>query len=234
MVGKMKGKENTAVKHLTKNDQKVTGVKAIANCIGETLQSTSSREGNREKFQRKRREEEKHPVDFGKNTKDSYNIDFSMMELDSALRNSNNSSPGPDTIPYEFLRQPPETSKYCLLKLYNQIWETGDFPANWKEATILPFPKAGKDLSDPKNYRPIALTSCICKVFERMVNERLVWYLESNGKLTEEQCGFRKGRSTLDSLSIHMATWDSKRFERSRTERPATQLHKELPLQPAV
>ena len=45
-------------------------------------------------------------------------------------------------------------------------------------------PKPGKDTSDPSNYRPIALTSCICKVMERMINSRLVWYLERNKLLS--------------------------------------------------
>ena len=49
------------------------------------------------------------------------------------------------------------------------------------EALIISIPKLGKDHFNPLNYRPIALTSCICKTVERMVNERLVWYLEKNG-----------------------------------------------------
>jgi hypothetical protein len=38
----------------------------------------------------------------------------------------------------------------------------------------------GKDHSEPSNYRPIALTSCVCKTMERMINARLIWFLESN------------------------------------------------------
>jgi ribonuclease HI len=64
----------------------------------------------------------------------------------------------------------------------------------------MPIPKPKKDLSNPLNYRPIALTSCLCKTMERMVNSRLVWFLESNELLTEQQCGFRSKRSTLDHL----------------------------------
>jgi len=48
----------------------------------------------------------------------------------------------------------------------------------------MPVPKPGKDTSSPTNYRPIALTSCVCKVMERMVNNRLVWYLERNKIIT--------------------------------------------------
>ena len=61
-------------------------------------------------------------------------------------------------------------------------------------------PKPGKDHFNPLNYRPIALTSCICKTVERMVNERLVWYLEKNGLLAKQQCGYRSNRSTVDHL----------------------------------
>merc|ERR1712237_134949 len=58
----------------------------------------------------------------------------------------------------------------------------------------------GKDPQDPSNFRPIALTSCICKTVERMVNERLIYFLESNNLLTKFQAGFRSERGTIDQL----------------------------------
>jgi Reverse transcriptase (RNA-dependent DNA polymerase) len=93
-----------------------------------------------------------------------------------------------------------ETSQFILLDLYNNIWHTGNFPPSWSEATIVPLPKPDKDHSSPDSYRPIALTSCMCKTFERMVSNRLTWYLESNKILSDIQNGFRKQRSTTDQL----------------------------------
>ena len=43
---------------------------------------------------------------------------------------------------------------------------------------MIPIPKPGNDPTNPTTYRPIALKSCICKTMERMINRRLVWYLE--------------------------------------------------------
>ena len=65
---------------------------------------------------------------------------------------------------------------------------------------MVPIAKAGKDPKNPTNYTPIALTSCLCKTMERMVNARLMWCLESEGHLSDVQCGFRKNRSTVDRL----------------------------------
>ena len=69
-----------------------------------------------------------------------------------------------------------------------------------KTAIIIPVSKPGKVLSDPGSYRPIALTSCLCKTMERMVNSRLTWYLERHKVITEHQSGFRRRRSTVDNL----------------------------------
>ena len=60
--------------------------------------------------------------------------------------------------------------------------------------------KPNKDPYQPTSYRPISLTSCICKLFEKMVNNRLMWHLEKNRLLSAVQFGFRKNRSTLDPL----------------------------------
>jgi len=74
------------------------------------------------------------------------------------------------------LKNLPEIALDTLRRVFNDLWVTGNFPSSWSEATVTPIPKLGKDLTDPGNYRPIALTSCICKTCERLVNSRLVWF----------------------------------------------------------
>jgi potassium voltage-gated channel Eag-related subfamily H protein 8 len=88
-----------------------------------------------------------------------------------------------------------------LLSLFNRIWSEGVFPTMWRIALVIPILKPGKDASDPSSYRPIALTSCICKLLERIVNARLVWHLEKENIINESQYGFRRCRSTVDVLA---------------------------------
>ena len=76
----------------------------------------------------------------------------------------------------------------------------GELPTGWKDAVIIPIRKPGKDPSNPKNYRPIALTSHIGKIRERMITERLSFYMESRGILSPHQSGFRRGRGTMDPV----------------------------------
>ena len=122
-----------------------------------------------------------------------------MEELRDALRRAHDISAGPDEIHYQLLKHLPDAF-LLLLNICNNILISGDFPPDWRKAIIIPIPKPGKDPTNPTNYRPIALTTCICKTMERMVNRRFVWYLESYILLTNVQCGFRSRRSTVDHL----------------------------------
>jgi hypothetical protein len=78
--------------------------------------------------------------------------------------------------------------------------KTGDFPTGWKEATVIPILKPGKDPNKPKSYRSISLTSCMCKVMEKIVNRRLQYNIESRQLFPETQFGFRRNKSTTDVL----------------------------------
>ena len=70
-----------------------------------------------------------------------------------------------------------------------------------KTAIMMPIFKIGKKTLHALSYRPISLTSCVCKTMERIVNARMQWYLESERVLAPEQAGFRQHRSTEDQTT---------------------------------
>ena len=78
----------------------------------------------------------------------------------------------------------PDNSLEILLNIFNYIWTTDKFLEYWQYATIFPIPKPGKAPTEPNNHRPIALTSCLCKTLERMINRKLTWCLESNNHIS--------------------------------------------------
>jgi ribonuclease HI len=95
----------------------------------------------------------------------------------------------------------PEELKLILLFLFNKIWTEGNIPEQWKIALLIPIPKFGKSERLLQSYRPISLLPCIGKVLERMVTNRLYWYVEKNLKLSGGQSGFRRRCNTSDQVA---------------------------------
>ena len=105
---------------------------------------------------------------------EKYNLSFKMSELKDSLHKCNDTAAGPDDTHYQILKHLPPDTLETLLNNMNEIWRTGKFPEDWHKAVIIPLPKPGKDKTEATNYRPIALTSCICKTMARTINDRLV------------------------------------------------------------
>ena len=175
-------------------------MKEICNTLAEQFAFNSSSDNYSHMFNHYRLKLEKKTMDFDTNDHYLYNDVFTLHELKHAIKVSRDTSPGIDTVHCQLLKHLHEDSLLLLLYIFNHIWLTQDFPTSWKTAIIIPVPKPGKVLSDPGSYRPIALTSCLCKTMERMVNSRLTWYLERHKVITEHQSGFRRRRSTVDNL----------------------------------
>ncbi|MEN8173077.1 MAG: reverse transcriptase domain-containing protein [Chloroflexota bacterium] len=200
MIRKIKGNNSLPICHLKTEDNYVSERKEIANTLAETFAKNSSTQNYTPKFQNFKKLQERKKLCFDSDNSECYNDDFTLSELSESLKKAHETTPGPDNIPYQILKHLPTTPLLVLLDIYNKIWKTGNFPESWRKATIIPIPKPGKDHSNSSNYRPIALTSCLCKTLERMINNRLVWYLEKNNIITRHQSGFRRERSTIDQL----------------------------------
>lgn len=184
------------------NGQIVTDTVDIANTIGRSFSAVSSSATYPDTFQRLKRRAESHPINFssGRDIELPYNCCFTEDELIRCLQRTGMTAPGPDGITYTMLKHLSHDSFKNLLFLYNRIWQEHAFPSSWQRAIVIPFPKPGKDPKDPNNYRPIALTSCLCKLLEKLVNSRLVYILETTKALAPFQSGFRSGRSTIDNI----------------------------------
>ena len=110
-------------------------------------------------------------------------------------------APGPDGISNEMLRHLGPVARDALLRLINTSWATAEVSREWRAATVIPIPKAGKDKRLLSSYRPIALTSHVGNLAERLILARLTYLSESRGMVPPEQVGFRAHRSVEDSIS---------------------------------
>ena len=117
-------------------------------------------------------------------------------------------SSGPDNIHPHVLREAASSICIPLSMIYKDSLEVGETPEDWRTANVTPIFKKG-DRNNPANYRPISLTSQVCKVLESIVRERVIEHLNSNNLLSEEQHGFREGRSCLSNLLTTLEDWTS-------------------------
>ena len=170
----------------------------VADTLGEHFSKVSSRNNYPVEFS----SVSEPDLNFDSDNSEDYNAPFSLKELRSALSLTRATAPGEDTIHYTMLKHLPDKVLRMFLYVFNRVWETSVLPESWKVSTIVPILKPGKEAGVAASYRPIALTSCLCKLFEKMVNTRFVWLLETKGLISDNQFGFRKNRSTLDPLMV--------------------------------
>ena len=114
----------------------------------------------------------------------------------------NNSAPGPDRFPAILLKNCRDELAYPLYLIWRASLDTGIIPKISKSSIITPIFKSG-DKQKPSNYRPVALTSHLIKVFEKVLRTAIVNHIEANNLLNPNQHGFRSGRSCLSQLVHH-------------------------------
>lgn len=108
------------------------------------------------------------------------------------------SAPGPDSARPLFIKEIRDVILEPLTYIFNLSLVSGCFPDRWKLAQVTPIYKNGRK-DDPNNYRPISLLSVFSKILEKIVNSRLTAFLDKHKVLSDNQFGFRKGKSTEDA-----------------------------------
>ena len=181
------------------NNQLIANATEVSNALAEHFAKVSEKSVLAPEYNY-RLDIEQQPLDFSVNRQESYNVAFTEREFDAALSTCSDTAPGPDDIPYAMIKHVPPNTKTFIISIINRIFKDHSYPTIWELAIILAFYKPGKDKQLATSYRPIALTCCLCKIMEKMVNARLMWFLEKKGILSPAQCGFRRMHGTTDVL----------------------------------
>ena len=132
-----------------------------------------------------------------------HNISITPTMVKKVIKNPDSSkASGPDCIPVVVLKNcEPELSN-ILAKLFNMCLRESCFRDCWKVSSVLPVFKNVAERSTAKNYRPVSLLYVVSKVFEKLVNNRIVDHLEKCGLFSDLQYGFKSSRSTADLLIV--------------------------------
>ena len=111
-----------------------------------------------------------------------------------------NKAPGTDGMGSSFVKNMVGEIEIPLVLIFQRSLETRQVPEQWKEANVTAIYKRKGQRCDPGNYRPVSLTSQVGKLFERIIRDYLVKFLEENKLLRDSQHGFRTRRSCLTNL----------------------------------
>lgn len=127
------------------------------------------------------------------------------------------SSTSPDFIPLVFLKNVSECIVSPLEHIFNLSYMNAEVPTRWKHALVTPVLK--KSLaSDPKNYRPISITSVLARIFEKTVKKNITEHLKEQDIISENQFGFLEGRSVETAMLTALNDWTSALEDKVRTD----------------
>ena len=135
-----------------------------------------------------------------------YNI-ISDDEIALLLKNMDgNKSPSPDGYHPCFIKELADFIIEPIGIIFRNSMESGTIPSQWKEARVSAIYKKGnKKLAS--NYRPVSITSVLCRILEKLIRNQIVEYMQSENLLSDLQFGFIKGRSTSLQLLNIMNDW---------------------------
>ena len=127
---------------------------------------------------------------------------ITTKEIKNVIKSFKQRAPGEDTLTkYHLERVPPNMIKN-LTTIFNASLAIRYYPQQYKNSLMIFIPKVGKSPIDHINYRPISLLNIPGKIFEKIINNRLIQHLEINNLQNPRQHGFRKNRGTNTATAI--------------------------------
>ena len=143
------------------------------------------------------------PVFPSKTNLKLHNISVTSKMVKKVIRNFDLSkASGRDCIPVVVLKNCEPELSYILAELFNKCLKESCFPDCWKVSSVAPIFKNVGERSTAKNYCPVSLLSVVSKVFEKLVNNRIVDHLEKFSFFSDFQYSFRSSQLTADLLTL--------------------------------
>lgn len=141
-------------------------------------------------------------LDFTHTETEPYNNLITKIELLKSIHNTKRATVEPDHFYINLLKNASNPVIDTVLLILNSIWRTSEILSFWRTAIVISLLKSKlKTLSLLlDSYRPFLLTSVLCKILERIVNNKLSWFVESRQLINNNQFGFRRATSTIDQL----------------------------------
>uniref|UniRef100_A0A914Z9B1 Reverse transcriptase domain-containing protein n=1 Tax=Panagrolaimus superbus TaxID=310955 RepID=A0A914Z9B1_9BILA len=128
------------------------------------------------------------PLDPIEGETDPLSKAFTIAEVQERIKNSKNTAPGPDLINYNMLKKKDPTG-ITLTSIFNTVLRLKHIPEDWNRSSTILIHKKG-DPDQLSNWRPIALSNCISKLFASVLAHRLTSWAMSNNRLSKSQKGF--------------------------------------------
>jgi exonuclease III len=125
---------------------------------------------------------------------------ITAKEVKWHIKQLRNSATGPDNVHNRCLKNHTKLLVQHLTELFNAVLQCGHIPDSWKTAHIILLLKPKKNKHQPSSYRPISLLSCLGKLLEKIVKQRLTLEIERRGILPQHQAGFRSKKSTIYNI----------------------------------
>ena len=130
-------------------------------------------------------------------------ISFNEDDIIAAIEELKaDSSAGPDGFPAILLKNCKLSLSKPLFILWKRSFDEGHIPVPLKKSMISPIHKGGSKALRA-NYRPVALTSHLIKIFEKVLRRNVAEFMDMHGKFNPNNHGFREGHSCLSQLLAH-------------------------------
>ena len=197
---------NKKMKRLT--DNRIAPMSTILDERGQPLQKREEKlERWKQHFEKVLNVQNEVEANVLEDLEDHLEADTSQLtreEVEQAVKKlQNGKAAGEDEIVAEMLKNKGEVMIDWLLEILQEVWRTKQLPSEWKKSILIPVHKK-KDRKVCDSYHGVSLLSISEKVLSLVLLDRLKTIIDP--QLIEIQCGFWKGRGTVDQIWATQST----------------------------